>query len=63
MNIKEAWDMIVFILLMVMTGMILCLALVLAYRIGLEIQWQHMQAVNDCVAHNLNATDGSICLV
>ena len=63
MNIKEAWNMILFFLIVLAIAMLFCMALVLAFRIGLELQWQHMAAVNDCVAHNLNATDGSICLV
>ena len=57
------WDMLLFCFILLITAMLFCMALVLAFRIGLEIQWQHMAAVNDCVAHNLNATDGSICVV
>jgi len=60
---KELWDTIVLILFMLMTAMLACLVLVAAYRIGFQLQWQHIRAVNDCIAHNLNATDGSICLV
>ena len=55
--------MILFILIVLATAVLFCFALVLAFRIGFEIQLQHMAAVNDCVAHNLNATDGSICVV
>ena len=52
-------DLLILLCLVLLTGLVL----MLAYHVGVELQWQHITAVNDCVAHNLNATDGSICLV
>lgn len=63
MEQEQPWDIIVLILFMLMTAMLSCLVLIVAYRVGLEIQWQHISGINDCIAHNLTATDGSFCLV
>jgi hypothetical protein len=56
-------DTVILILLMFMTAMLFCLVLIMAYRVGLEMQWQHADAIQSCIAHNLNATDGSHCIV
>jgi hypothetical protein len=63
MDIIELRDIVISILLMFMTAMLFCLVLIMAYRVGLEMQWQHASAVESCIAHNLNATDGSHCIV
>lgn len=63
MELKEPWDTIVLILFVFMTAMLSCLVLIVAYRIGLEIQWQHIAAVNDCVAYNLDILNNDTCLV
>jgi hypothetical protein len=60
---KEPYDTIVLIFVLLTIILLACLVLVLAYRIGLQLQWQHVYMVNDCIAHNLNATDGSHCIV
>jgi hypothetical protein len=62
-DIKEPWGIIVLILFMLMTAMLGCLMLILAYRVGLEMQWQHIQAINDCVSYNLGVLNKDTCIV
>jgi hypothetical protein len=63
MDVAEFRDIVTLILLMFMTAMLFCLVLIMAYHVGLEMQWQHVTAVESCIAHNFNATDGSHCIV